>query len=79
MNEGKTSKRLVCVRLELTLCKAIERKYAKEGDENKSVAYIRALEDATRKVILTAEDYRQIAEEVERNEKARIAKRRNRK
>ena len=79
MDEGKTSKRVVCVRLEISLCKAIERKYGKDGDESKSLAYIRAIEDATRDVLLTADDYRQIAEEIDRNEKARLAKRRNRK
>ena len=80
MDEGKTSKRVVCMRLELQLCKAIERKYGKPSDGNKrSLAYIRAIEDATRDVILTADDYREIAAEMERNQAARMAKRRNRK
>lgn len=62
-------------RIDLHLCKAVEIKYLRPDDKDLGTAYIRALEDATRDVKLTAKDYQEIAEEIRRNE----LKRRDRK
>lgn len=67
-NMGKTTKRQVAIRLDTDLCIKVEKKYSQPKDGNKVTAYIRALEDATRGVILTSHDYRMIAEEVRKNE-----------
>ena len=67
-NMGKTTKRQVAIRLDIDLCVAVEKKYSMPKDENKVTAYIRALEDATRDVILSSSDYKRIAEEVRANE-----------
>ena len=72
-NMGKTTKRIVAIRLDIHICKAVERKYRLPEDKDKSTCFIRALEDATRHVNLTAEDYVEIAAEIRANE----AKRRN--
>lgn len=74
-SEGATDKRLFSIRMPIETIKKAERKYRKEGDESFRDSIIRALEDATRKVALTPDDYRHIAEETENNLKARIAKR----
>lgn len=74
-NMGKTNKRQVAMRLDLTLCRAVEKKFKKPEDDSDVVAYIRALEEVTRKVILTKEDYQIIQEQIEKNEVARAAKR----
>jgi hypothetical protein len=70
-NMGKTSKRQVAIRLDLHLCRAVEKKYRFEDDTTDVVAYVRALEDATRDVILTSEDYEMIAAQVAKNEAKR--------
>ena len=74
-NMGKTTKRQVAIRLDLHLCRAVEKKFRRDDDTSDVVAYIRALEEATRDVILTASDYKIIAAAIEANEE----KRRNRK
>ena len=70
-NMGKTTKRVVAMRLDLHLCKAVERKYRLGSDRDQTTCFVRALEDATRNVPLTAQDYIEIAEEVRRNEMKR--------
>lgn len=70
-NMPKTTKRQVSIRLDLHTCRAVEKKFAKPGDKSEVVAYIRAIEDATRDVLLTADDYRIIAAQVEANENKR--------
>lgn len=67
-NMGKTNKRQIAVRLELTVCRAVEKKFKKPGDASDVIAYIRALEEATRDVILNANDYKIIQHEIEENE-----------
>ena len=74
-NMGKTTKRQVAIRLDLHLCRAVEKKFKRDTDTSDVVAYIRALEDSTRDVVLTANDYKIIAAAIEANEE----KRRNRK
>ncbi len=73
-NMGKTTKRQVAVRLYLSLCRAVEKKFRRDGDTSGVVAYIRALEASTRDVALTASDYKLIATAIDANER----KRRNR-
>ena len=67
-NMGKTSKRQVAIRLDLHLCRAVEKKFRRKDDTSEVTAYIRALEDSTRDVLLTAEDYKVIAKQIEANE-----------
>lgn len=74
-NEGKCDKRLIHLRVDLETCRAVEKKYSQPEDDAKSVAFIRALEDATRRVVLTSEDYELILKEQRRNETARQNKR----
>lgn len=73
-NMGKTNKKQIAVRLELTTCRAVEKKFKKSGDTSDVVAYIRALEEATRDVILTKEDYKIIQRQIEENEIERASK-----
>jgi len=61
--------------IDIEVCKKVERKYRINRTDSLSTIYARALEDATRDVALTAQDYREIAEEIERNRKARELKR----
>ena len=70
-NMGKTSKRQIAIRLDLHLCRAVEKKFHRADDESEVVAYIRAIEDATRDVLLTANDYKIIAKQIEANETKR--------
>ena len=70
-NMGKTTKRLMALRLDLHICKAVERKYRLATDTDKTTAYIRALEDSSRGVKLTPEDYIEIAAEIRANEAKR--------
>lgn len=74
-NEGKCDKRLIHLRVDLETCRAVEKKYGQPEDDARSVAFIRALEDATRRVELTSEDYELILKEQRRNEAARKSKR----
>ena len=76
-SEGNIDKRQVGIRLDLDVCRKVEKKYAQPEDDNKAVSFIRALEDATRNVRLTAEDYEIIAAEAKANLKKRMEKRRN--
>lgn len=70
-NMGKTSKRQVAIRLDLHLCRAVEKKFKRENDISDAVAYIRAIEAATRDVLLTADDYKIIADQMAKNEAKR--------
>lgn len=72
-NMGKTSKRQIAIRLDLHLCRAVEKKFHRKDDESEVVAYIRAIEDATRDVLLTANDYKIIAKQIQENENKRNA------
>lgn len=67
-NMGKVTKAKINLRIDLHTCRAVEKKYSQPSDGNKAIAYIRALEDATRSVILDAEDYRMILAEIANNE-----------
>lgn len=75
-NQPSPDKRQVGLRIDLDVCKRVEKKYSQPDDVTRSVAYIRALEDATREVQLTAEDYEEILAEARRNAAASRRKRR---
>lgn len=70
-NMGKLTKAKINLRIDLHTCRAVEKKYSMPGDNGKSLAYIRALEDATRGVILDANDYKIILAEIKSNENKR--------
>ena len=70
-NMPNVNNRQIGLRPSIELCRKVEKKYLKAGDSGKSLAYIRALEDATRDVLLTAKDYQAIAREAKANERAR--------
>lgn len=74
-NEGDIDKRQVGIRVDLDVCRKVEKKFSLPEDSTRSVAFIRALEEATRGVRLTAEDFKIIAAEAEDNLKKRIARR----
>lgn len=73
-NTPDCDKRQVGIRLEIETCRKVEKKYRQPEDgSNKSLAFIRALEDATRGVRLTPEDYDEIAREAHDNFRKRLA------
>lgn len=67
--------RVIGATVKIEVCKKVERKYRLEKDDTMSTIYARALEDSVREVVLTAEDYVEIAEETRRNREKREAKR----
>ena len=71
-NMPNINNRQIGLRPSIELCRKVEKKYAKNGDKGNSLAFIRALEDATRDVLLTAKDYQEIAREAKANEIARM-------
>ena len=74
-NQPDCDKRQVGLRVDLDTCRKVERKYRQPEDgNNKSLAFIRALEDATRGIRLTPEDYDIIAAESHRNREKRAKK-----
>ncbi len=77
-NEPNTDKRQLSLRIDLDVCKRVERKYTLPGDTGRVTAYLRALEDATREVVLTPEDYEAMREESRQNMIKRMQKRRGR-
>ena len=75
-NQPACDKRQMGIRLDLDTCRKVEKKYGQPEDGGKkSLAYIRALEDATRGVHLDPEDWEAIAAEARAN-RAKAAKRR---
>ena len=74
-NEGATDKRLFSIRMPIETVKKAERKFGKADDSSFREAIIRAVEESTRDVELSPQDYRAIARETEANLKARMAKR----
>lgn len=75
MNERKLDRRFVGATIDIEICKKVERKYRLTESDSLSTIYSRALEDATRDVLLTADDYEAIAREVRENRAKRDAKR----
>ena len=75
-NEGDLDKRKVNIRLRIETCEKVLKKYKLPEDAGDSHAFVRALEDATRDVALTPDDYEAITAEVRENYRRRMAKRR---
>lgn len=70
-NMPNVHNRQIGLRPSIELCRKVEKKFAKNSDAAGSLAYIRALEEATRDVLLSAKDYQAIAREASANEAAR--------
>lgn len=75
MNEKAIDARVVGSTIKIETAKKVMRKFLRPGEKSQSLAIARALEDATRDVVLTEQDYIDIAKEMERNRKARAMKR----
>lgn len=75
MKEKGVDKRMASTTVDIEICKKAERKYRKSKSDSLSLIYARALEDATRDVVLLAEDYEEIAKEIRKNVEQRQAKR----
>jgi hypothetical protein len=78
MNEGDVDKRQVSLRVRIELVTKTVKNYGREEDGGKvSPAVIRALEEATRDVVLSDKEYEAIAAEVRANKRKRAEKRRH--
>lgn len=78
MRETALDAKIIATTVKLEVLKKVIKKYKVEGDTSNSRAYARALEDATREVALTAEDYEDIAKQMKANRAKRMANRENR-
>lgn len=74
-NEGDLDKRKVNIRIRIETCEKVSKKYGLPEDVGDSSAFVRALEDATRDVALSPEDYEAITAEVRANFAKRMANR----
>ena len=63
--------RQVGLRVSIELCRKVKVGFGRDSDRHDSEAFIRALEEATRDVILTVADYEAVATEVRANKKHR--------
>jgi len=70
-NMGDIHKRVATLRIPIHSCVAAVHKFHQEGDDGWRPSVIRALEEATRDVVLTPDELRQIADEEEANQKDR--------
>ena len=75
-NEGNCDKRKINLRVSIETCEKVLKKYSQKGDDGAAVSFVRALEDATRGIELSAEVYAEISKEVQANRDKRMAKRR---
>ena len=73
-NSPKVSKRQIGIRSELELCFKVKRAFGRPEDRHESDAWIRMAEEATRDILLTAEDYDAIAEAIRKNQSKRSGK-----
>lgn len=67
--------RTISATVKIEVCRKVESKFRYDERDSLSVIYARALEEATRDVELTVEDYAAIQKEMERNAERRKAKR----
>ena len=77
-NEIAVNKKRVRMNVPLVLARKVEKTFGKTGDKALSSAYIRALEEVTREIILTKADYDAIGKQVNANMDSRMAKRKER-
>lgn len=61
-------KRRIYPRVPVDVCRKVEKEFGRAGDADKVICFVRALEEATRDVVLDADDYQMIADEVRANE-----------
>lgn len=66
-NKPNVNNRQVGLRPSVELCRKVKVGFGRAGDKHESDAFIRALEEATRDVVLTEADYDAIAAEVRAN------------
>lgn len=72
-NKPNVNNRQVGLRVSVELCRKVKVGFGRDGDKHESDAFIRALEEATRDVILTVADYDAVAAEVRANKNRRRA------
>lgn len=70
-NKPNVNNRQVGLRVSVELCRKVKVGFGRDGDKHESDAFIRALEEATRDVILTVADYDAVAAEVRANKNRR--------
>lgn len=70
-NKPNVNNRQVGLRPSIELCRKVKVGFGREDDRHESDAFIRALEEATRNVVLTVADYDAIAAEVRANREHR--------
>lgn len=78
-NEGHLDKRKVNLRIPLEICRGVAKEFTRKGDKGEAPAFIRALQEATAKVVLTPADLDIIKAEMEENRKKRMEQRKARK
>lgn len=75
-NEGHLDKRKVGLRIPLEICRGVAKKFALPSDKGQEApAFIRALTEATKDVVLTPEDLEIIKVEMEANREKRMQQR----
>lgn len=75
MKEQAIDARVIGSTVKIEVCKKVEKKYRLSPDDSLSTIYARALEDASREVILTKKDYAEIEAEMDANRTKRQHKR----
>ena len=73
-NQPKVTKRQIGVRAELELCFKVKNAFGRASDKGDSEAWVRMAEEATRNILLTAEDHEAIAAEIRKNKNKRSGK-----
>ena len=76
--EPATDARVIGATVKIEVCVKVERKFRQKKRDSMSTIYARALEESVRDVILTAQDYQEIAAETAQNQAKREAKRETR-
>lgn len=75
MREKAIDRRMASTTVDIEICKKVEKKFRYSPEDSLSVIYARAFEESVRDVVLSPEDYKDIAEEIEFNLKQRNARR----
>lgn len=70
-NMPDINKRQVSTRVDIELCRKVEKEFSRHDDKSKNIAFIRALEEATRDIQLDDQDYKLIAKEIKANKAKR--------
>ena len=70
-NMPDVNKRQVSTRVDIELCRKVEKEFSRRDDKSKNIAFIRALEEATRDIQLDDADYKLIAKEIKANKAKR--------